>query len=116
PTTLRDAGSVTGSWLIPASFMRWTASRTVVGIVTESDMLARLVEGQCNLDSSMAEVMFRRVSTVRTDDDAQALLALFAREEAGVVLDRDDRLIGIITKIDLVDHLTHGGPNFQQAG
>ncbi|MEL6184494.1 MAG: cystathionine beta-synthase [Myxococcota bacterium] len=92
------------------------ASRKVVGIVTESDMLARLVEGQCNLDSSMAEVMFRRVSTVRTDDDAQALLALFAREEAGVVLDRDDRLIGIITKIDLVDHLTHGGPNFQQAG
>ena len=82
----------------------------LIGIVTESDVLGRLVEGQCALESTMAEVMFRRVHTIRTDQYASDLLELFAREEVGVVVDRSEALVGIITKIDLVDHLTQGGP------
>ena len=78
----------------------------VEGIVTESDLLGRLVEGQCKLDSTMAEVMFRRVNTVRLTQYASDLLEIFAREEAGVVVDETGALKGIITKIDLVDHLT----------
>lgn len=85
-------------------------SRKLVGIVTESDLLSRLVEQQCSLDSTLAEVMFRRVHTVRTSHYAKALLDLFAAEEVGVVVDDHDQLVGIITKIDLVDHLTQAGP------
>jgi cystathionine beta-synthase len=81
----------------------------LVGIVTESDLLGRLVEQQCSLDSKVAEVMFRRVSTVRTSQYASDLLETFAREEVGVVVDDDGRLVNIVTKIDLVDHLTQGG-------
>lgn len=84
--------------------------RKLAGIVTESDMLSRLVEGQCALDSTLAEVMFRRVTTIRTNQYASDLLEVFAREEVGVVVDEVDDLVGIITKIDLVDYLTQGRP------
>ena len=78
----------------------------LVGIVTESDLLGRIVEGQASLSSKVAEVMFRNVDTVNVHDDAGRLLGLFARDEIGVVLDDDEHVVGILTKMDLVDHLT----------
>ncbi|MHC4378987.1 MAG: CBS domain-containing protein, partial [Planctomycetota bacterium] len=41
-------------------------SGRLVGIVTESDLLGRLVEGRATLSSAVAEVMFRTVATVTT--------------------------------------------------
>ncbi len=78
----------------------------LVGIVTESDLLGRIVEGQASLSSSIAEVMFRKIDTVHVNQDAAALLELFAKDEVGLVIDDDTRLVGILTKMDLVDHLT----------
>lgn len=80
----------------------------LVGIVTESDLLGSIVEGQTTLSSTIAEVMFRRVETVHLNDDANALLDCFARDWVGLVVDDDQRLVGILTKMDLVDHLTVG--------
>ncbi len=77
----------------------------IVGIVTESDLLAGLVEGRTNLSSSIAEVMFRNVETVHQEDDASVLLDGFSRGCVGLVVDNDRRLVGILTKMDLVDHL-----------
>ncbi|MEM9802697.1 MAG: cystathionine beta-synthase [Planctomycetota bacterium] len=78
----------------------------LVGIVTESDLLARIVDGRAGLESKIAEVMFRNVETVHVDDDANALLDLFAHGSVGVVVDDDQSLVGILTKMDLFDHLT----------
>jgi cystathionine beta-synthase len=78
----------------------------VVGIVTESDLLEKLVDGRASLTSAVAEVMFRRVTTVRTSDDAVGLLALFAKGMVGLVLDDAGALAGVVTKMDLVDVLT----------
>jgi cystathionine beta-synthase len=77
----------------------------LVGIVTESDLLAGLVEGRTTLASSIAEVMFRNVETVHLSDDASVLLDRFSRGYVGLVVDDDSRLIGILTKMDLVEHL-----------
>ena len=77
----------------------------VVGIVTESDLLGRIVDGHASLDGSVAEVMFRKVHTVHQNDSAKVLLDLFT-EGVGVVVDDADGLVGILTKMDLVDHLT----------
>jgi cystathionine beta-synthase len=77
----------------------------LVGIVTESDLLARLVEGNATLASAVAEVMFRNVQTVSPRDDVDGLTALFARGFVGVVVDEASRPLGILTKMDLVDHL-----------
>ena len=78
----------------------------LVGIVTESDILTKMIDGSASLETKVAEVMVRRVDTVRIDDEARTLLDVFAREEVGLVLDADGSLQGIITKMDLVDTLT----------
>ena len=78
----------------------------LVGIVTESDILGRIVEGQTTLSSAVAEVMMRNVDTISLRDEAAKLLELFARDEVGLVVDDEKRPVGIFTKIDMVDHLT----------
>ncbi len=65
----------------------------------------RLVEGGATLSSAVAEVMFRSVNTVHRDQDAGCLLEIFARNEIGLVVDDSGVLIGLITKMDLVDTL-----------
>ena len=78
----------------------------IIGIVTESDLLSSIVEGNASLTSTMAEVMFRNVHTVNMNDDARILLERFTHDEVGLVVDAEQRLMGILTKMDLVDHLT----------
>ena len=65
-----------------------------------------MVEGQAALTSSMAEVMFRKVDTLHIRDDATTLLDAFSRDSVGLVVDDNQHLIGILTKMDLVEHLT----------
>jgi cystathionine beta-synthase len=72
----------------------------LVGIVTESDLLSKLVEGH-NLSSAVAEVMFRNVRTVSVDEDARVLTELFAKDLVALVVDDEKRLQGILTKMDL---------------
>ena len=78
----------------------------VVGIITESDVLGKLVEGQTALSSSVAEVMMRNVQTVNVSEDAGGLTSLFATGHVGLIVDDDMKLVGLVTKMDLVDHLT----------
>jgi len=78
----------------------------LAGIVTESDLLSRLVEGQASMSTRIGEVMFRRPDTVSIHQPASRLLELFSNDEVGVVLDDEGRLAGIVTKMDLVDHIT----------
>ena len=78
----------------------------VVGIVTESDVLGRMLEGTASMDNTVAEVMVRKVETVHAHEDATVLLELFSSNSVGIVVEGDDRLVGILTKMDLVDHLT----------
>ncbi len=87
----------------------------LVGIVTESDILGRMVDGSASLETKVAEVMVRRVDTVRVDDEARVLLGIFAKEEVGLVLNADGTLQGIITKMDLVDTLTSPAPSAESA-
>ena len=79
----------------------------VVGIVTETDVLSKLVEGHAGLASAVAEVMFRNVRTVHANEDASVLTALFGDGLVALVVDDENSLQGILTKMDLVDHLTH---------
>jgi cystathionine beta-synthase len=78
----------------------------LVGIITESDLLGRLVEGNASLSSTVAEVMFRNVRTVHVREDAGILTEIFGEGFAGLVVDDDSRLVGIVTKMDLVELLT----------
>ncbi len=78
----------------------------LVGIVTESDVLEKLVDGRASLTSAVAEVMFRRVTTVREGEDAGKLLDIFTKGMVGLVVNDAGDLLGVVTKMDLVDLLT----------
>lgn len=78
---------------------------TLAGIVTESDLLGGIVEGRMRMDNAVAEVMNRRVITVSLADPASAIGSGFNRGEAALVVD-GGKLVAILTKIDLIDHLT----------
>lgn len=78
----------------------------LVGILTESDVLGKLVEGNAKLSSSVAEVMFRNVETVQVNDDARRLTELFTKHMVAIVVDDGNEVMGVLTKMDLVDHLT----------
>lgn len=77
-----------------------------VGLVTESDLLTRLVDGHAKPDSAVAEVMDRALHTLRPEDDARVLRELFARNRPALIAGADGRLVGLLTKMDLVEHLT----------
>jgi len=79
----------------------------VAGIVTESDILGRLLDGTARMENTVAEVMGRKVVTIHAHEDASKLLDLFANNSIGIIVEGDNRLAGILTKIDLVDHLTN---------
>ncbi len=75
------------------------------GIVTESDVLSFLVEGR-HIDTPLAEVMVRRVSTVQPHDDASVLPQLFERGEVAIVVDDARQVIGLLTKMDFIDYVS----------
>ena len=90
----------------------------LVGIVTETDVLTRLVEGRATPTTTLAEVMVRNVTTIGQDQPAKRLTELFARDLAGLVVDGQGRLVSILTKMDLVEALSgprRGGPGGREA-
>jgi len=77
----------------------------LAGILTESDMLHALVSGRVNNDTIVAEVMVRKVSTVGMHASSSELPAIFERGEVALVVDNDRRVLGLLTKMDLIEML-----------
>src|SRR5690606_7574827 len=73
----------------------------LAGILTESDVLHHLVAGRATRTTSVAEVMVRKVSTVKVHDAAGDLPTIFERGEVALVVDADQRVQGLLTKLDL---------------
>ena len=64
-----------------------------------------LVDG-ASPDTSIAEIMVRKVSTVSPHAEASQLPQIFERGEVALVVDDDRNVLGLITKLDLIEHLT----------
>ena len=78
----------------------------LAGILTESDVLHVMLEGHAKADSALAEVMHRNVSTVSEDTPADELPRIFERGEVALVVDDARSVIGILTKVDLIEFMT----------
>jgi len=78
----------------------------LAGILTEADALRVLVEGHATGNTSIAEVMVRKVSTVAPHAPANELPRIFERGEVALVVDEQRHVIGLFTKLDLIEHLT----------
>jgi cystathionine beta-synthase len=77
----------------------------LVGILTESDLLHHLVSGRASKDTIVAEVMERRVSTVAMHASSSELPRIFERGEVAIVVDEQRSVLGIVTKMDLIEML-----------
>jgi len=78
----------------------------LAGILTEADALRVLVEGAASAKTSIAEVMVRKVSTIEPHAPASELPKIFERGEVALVVDAARTVLGIVTKLDLIEHLT----------
>jgi cystathionine beta-synthase len=78
---------------------------TLAGILTESDLLHQLMTGHVGKDTIVAEVMERKVSTVALHASSGELPRIFERGEVAIVVDDQRRLLGILTKMDLIEML-----------
>jgi len=85
----------------------------LVGILTELDVMQQLVSGRATPATTVAEAMVRRVSTVDINAPAGELLAIFERGEVALVIDAERHLLGLVTKMDLIDIVAgrRGGPS-----
>jgi cystathionine beta-synthase len=77
----------------------------LAGILTESDLLHHLVSGKGTKNTIVAEVMERKVSTVGMFASSSELPRIFERGEVAIVVDDDRHVIGIVTKMDLIEML-----------
>ena len=83
----------------------------LAGILTEADLLHVLLDGHATTDTSLVEVMERKVSTVDADTPASMLRQIFDRGEVALVVDEQRGVQGILTKVDLIDYMTKRTPN-----
>jgi cystathionine beta-synthase len=75
----------------------------LAGILTELDVMQQLVAGRATPATTVAEAMVRRVATVGINEPAGTLLQIFERGEVALVIDGERRLLGLVTKMDLID-------------
>ncbi len=84
---------------------------TLVGLVSEVDLLNHLLTADHKHDpdetisSVMRDAEFGRVATVTPDTPLEALMSIFVTGQVAIVT-QENKPIGIITKIDLLDYLS----------
>jgi cystathionine beta-synthase len=74
------------------------------GIVSEVDVLRNLVSGEAHLDGTIAGILDSDYATVTPDTRIDLLKGVLADAKVALVTD-GPRLLGIISKIDVIDYL-----------
>src|SRR5574338_534601 len=77
----------------------------LAGILTESDLLHQLMTGRVDKETVVAEVMERKVSVVSLHASSGELPRIFERGEVAIVVDDQRAVLGILTKMDLIEML-----------
>ena len=78
----------------------------LIGIIDESDLLLAVTRDPKGFNQPVSAAMVARVETIAPNADITALLPIFAQDRVAVV-EEDGRFFGIITRIDLLNHLRH---------
>jgi cystathionine beta-synthase len=78
------------------------------GVVGEVDLLRHLVSGQKTLSSTIAGLVESDYATVTPDTKIELLQGVLSDARASIVMD-GDTVVGIVTKIDLIDYLAKKG-------
>lgn len=80
----------------------------LAGIIGEVDLLRHLVSGQKTLESTIAGIVESEYATVSPDTKIELLQGVLADAKVAIVTEQE-RIVGIVTKIDLIDFLARHG-------
>ncbi len=78
---------------------------SVIGIIDESDILLAVTKNAENFSSSCCDFMTSELDTINSSASIDELAPLFAQDKVAIVLDDNNNFLGLITKIDLINHL-----------
>jgi cystathionine beta-synthase len=76
----------------------------IVGLVDESDLLLAVIENPARFDEPVSAAMTTGIETIAASAPIAALRRVFDKDFVAVVVD-GDRFLGLITRIDLLNHL-----------
>ncbi|MEQ8602528.1 MAG: pyridoxal-phosphate dependent enzyme [Marivibrio sp.] len=80
----------------------------LVGLVDESDVLLAAHENPDAFQAAVTDHMVENLEVVSSGDGLDDLLPLFRSDKVAIVMD-GDRLFGLITKVDFINHLRRRG-------
>ncbi len=75
------------------------------GMISETDLLNHLLKPEGKLDAPIDALVEADYATVTPDTKVQLLRNIFNDAKLVVVKDKNDELVGLITKIDLIEYL-----------
>jgi cystathionine beta-synthase len=81
--------------------------RRLFGVVTEVALLRYLASGEYSLTSSVEDLVESDYATVSPNTSVESVQSLLGQARIAVVTDRDE-IVGVITKIDLIEYLARG--------
>jgi CBS domain-containing protein len=84
-------------------FMPVADGDRLIGTITDRDIAIRAVAGGAACTSPVVEYISRDAHTARADDDLRSVLELMGSKQIRrlPVLDKDDRLVGVVSLGDL---------------
>ena len=77
----------------------------VVGILDESDILLAVTSDAESFRKPVSEFMTKKLSTLPATASIEELLPLFSNDMVAIVVNEQGNFLGLITKIDLINHL-----------
>ncbi|MFQ6617687.1 MAG: cystathionine beta-synthase [Fidelibacterota bacterium] len=77
---------------------------SLVGIITEVDLLNFMLEGEHNVNAPIADIVNREIAVVEGGTSLEVLSEIFSAGNVAIVVDKG-QVVDIITKIDLIDYL-----------
>jgi cystathionine beta-synthase len=80
-------------------------SSAVVGILDESDILLAVTSDPDNFTKPCSDFMTTQLDTLPSTASIDELVPLFSQDKVAIVMDDDQQFLGLITKIDLINHL-----------
>jgi cystathionine beta-synthase len=78
-----------------------------VGSVSEKGLLDRAYRDPAVVQRTVGEVMDRPLPVVDVAATLDAAFGLLSGDATAVIASRDDRALGVVTKLDLLEFLTH---------
>jgi len=79
----------------------------LLGVVTEVALLRYLATGEYSLTSSVESLVESDYATVSPNTSIESVQSLLGQTRIAIVTDRDE-VVGVITKIDLIEYLARG--------